>query len=61
MPPRTTPRAPNNRYISMNLQDHHVARLDELALACGLNRNQFLRMLWERMTPDDARKIKNRR
>lgn len=54
---RTTPEARNTRYISMNLQDHHVRHLDEMALAVGLNRNQFCRALWERMTTEDAQRI----
>lgn len=44
----------------MNLQDHHVRRLDELAAASGLNRNQFVKMLWERMTVKDVREIMKR-
>lgn len=45
----------------MNLQEHHVRHLDELAAAAGLNRNQFVKMLWERMTVDDVRRIMDRR
>lgn len=57
----TPPAVPTNRYVSMNLQEHHVRRLDELAGGVGLNRNQFVKMLWERMTPDDVRRIMDRR
>jgi hypothetical protein len=52
---------PTNRYVSMNLQEHHLRHLDELAAGVGLNRNQFVKMLWERMTAEDVQRIMDRR
>lgn len=45
------------KYVSMNLLDHQKNRLEELVRASGTNRNQFFRMLIEKLEEDDVEEL----